>query len=275
MFIVLAVSSVFLVFGLLLGLNYFYFTSNAKTLPGRVHAIERYHSRTNRRTSTYYRPLIEYAFKGKNYIFPSSFGTGDIGWSIGQRVQVYSLDTGPEYVRLKSKVHFLFPLIFLIVGLAGSSYYFFNHHSTFILSLYAAVMILAPIAFYQFLKSKNLIDKIIEGFLKNKIEDAETMKGREIYFEKALLNQLTQKNQKVAFIITLVLAIGSSTALHFSWGKASNRSKEFIYGLSSEWARLEEIKSYMNDKNLVLSMVLGFFTAMFIYSLIFQVLKKK
>ncbi|MFT6068104.1 MAG: hypothetical protein ACJAT2_002351 [Bacteriovoracaceae bacterium] len=275
MFIILIVSSVFLVFGLLLGLNYFYFKGNARTLPGRIHAIERYQSRTNRRTSTFYRPLIQYAFNGENYVFTSSFGTGDNRWKIGQRVEVYSLDNGPEYVRLKAKIHFYFPLIFFIFGLCGSAYYFYHHHSFIILSVYALGMMLVPFGFYHFLKSKNLVEEFIESLLKNKIEDEESLKGREIFFEKALLEKHTQKNDKAAFIVTLVFAIAISTGLHFSWEKTKDTSKEFIYGLTSDFNSIQEIKNYMNDKNLVLSMILAFFSAMLIYSLIYQVLRKK
>ena len=275
MIIFLIVSSVFLVFGLLLGLNYFYFKVNAKILPGRIHAIERYQSRQNRKTSTFYRPLVEYAFKGESYVFTSNFGSSDIGWSLGQKVQVYSLDKGPEYVRLKAKIHFLFPLIFFIFGLAGSTYYFYHHHSNLIIGAYATAMMLAPVFAYQYLKSKNLVDKFFEALLKNKIETPESLKEREIFFDKASLNEHSEKNHKVAFLLTLFIAIGTSTGLHFAWEKTKLSSKEFIYGLTEDFSRVEEIKNYMNDKNLVLSLILAFFTSMLLYSLLYQVISKK
>lgn len=275
MIIFLIVSSVFLVFGLLLGLNYFYFKANAKTLPGRIHAIERYQSRQNRKTSTYYRPLIEYAFKGENYVFTSNFGSSDIGWNIGQKVQVYSLDKGPEYVRLKAKIHYLFPLIFFIFGFAGSAFYFYHHHSSLIIGVYATAMILAPIFAYQYLKSKNLVEKFIQELLKNKIETPKSLEEREIFFDKASLSEHAEKNHKVAFFITLFFATGTSTALHFTWAKTKQSSKDFIYSLAEDLSRVEEIKNYMNDKSLAVSLVLAFFTSMLLYSLLYQVITKK
>lgn len=264
-----------MLFGLSLGGLYLYFRKNGRALPATIYGIERYQSRSNRKTSTYYRPLIKYSFKGKNYIFSSTFGSNEIRFRVGEKVKVYSLDIGPEYVRLKSKVQWLFPLIFFILGFIGSAIYFYKNPSTAFLAIFILFLTSLPFVSIQILKAKGLLDKFNKSALKVKLEDKESMNGREIFIEKKDLNQHIKKNRFVAFIITLIFSLASSTALHFSWKETKEGSKEYFFELIKNYELYTEMEVYIKDKNFLLSIILMLFTALLIYSLIFQVLRKK
>lgn len=275
MIIILIVCGTFTLFGLGLGRLHLYFKRNAKTLRASIYAIERYQSSSRRKKSTYYRPLIKYTFEGQNYIFSSNFGSSDLKYRINDQVKVLSLDKGAEYVRLQSRIQWLFPLIFFVSGTLGSLIYFYKNPSFIIFSIYLTALALIPTMLYRYLKSKNLLDKFIETVLKAKIEDEISMKDREIFTKKRELKQHLQKNKFIGLIITLFFLLATSTGLHFSWNKTKLSSKEYFFDLMSNLELINQLEKFIQDKNLLLSLILIVFTALLLYSLLYQLFKKR
>ncbi|MBK24676.1 MAG: hypothetical protein CME70_11830 [Halobacteriovorax sp.] len=276
MYVILIVSGIFTLFGLGFSGLYLYFKNKGKTLKGTVFGIERYISRTNGKAkATMYRPLIKYHFKGKEYLFTASYGSNDIHQRIGDKVKVLSLDDGPEYVRLKTKIQWVFPLAFLSFGIAGSVGFFYVSPSTLVLGIYIALLLLVPMILYQYIKSKGLLEQFTKSLLKAKLEDEESLKAREIIYSKNELDKMLVSFRKGAFVATLFFCLCSSTGFYFSWEKTKDSSKEYFYSVFKNFDLIHEFKLYSNDKSFLLSLFLMFFTVLLIYSLIFQGLRRK
>jgi hypothetical protein len=274
LFVLLIVSGIFTLFGLFFCLLYLYFKRRGRLIPAKIFAIERYQSTTNHQQTTLYRPLIKYNFKGQSYIFSSSFGSSNVSHKIGQEVKVISLETGPEFVRLKTPIQWLLPFIFFAVGVTGAGIYFTKAPSNFVLTLYAITLILIPYGILRVLRAKGLVDQFFEEVLKTRIEDKESLEGRKLFKDQKMLKLHLNRSHTFTFAFTAILTLGSIIGSILCWKKILPRSKSYIFDLPGNMQRLNELEIYLNDRNLLLFLIMMFFSFVFIYSLIYQQLKK-
>lgn len=271
MFVLFVVGAIFCLFGGLFLLVNLYFKNHGKVLRGSVIGIERYISKGRKRSrSVMYRPLIEYHFNGKAIIFNTSIGTNSIRYRIGEKVKVLSLNKGPEYVRLNSILWWTFPAVFFGIGLILVAAYILGSESyqakTFTIFVFLTVLLVA----YFRLKSKNLIERLVDTALQVKIEDIESMKGREIFFNESDIEQETQKYSKISLIITSVFLFASSYGVHHFYQSMTERSLDYLFSLMERPENLAIINSYTNDKSMLLFLICSFFTLVLSYSAIYQ-----
>lgn len=276
MYLILVVSGIFILFGLSFSWIFHYFRNNGETLKATVVGIESYKSRhNNKSTSTMYRPIIKYYFQGSKCLFTASYSSSDIHHTIGDKVKVLSLNKGPEYVKLKTKAQWLFPVTFFLFGLGGSLGFFYLNPNKNVLMIYIIFLLLIPVAFFQILKSKGFLDQFIDSILKTKLEDDESLKERNIFFDKSDLDKKITSFRKSGIIITIIFFFASNVGLYYSWLYSKLSSKEYFMKIIKDYELLNDLKLYIHDKNFFLFLILLFFTIVLAYSLIYQAFIKK
>lgn len=244
-------------------------------LRGKVHAIERYISRTNKGSSTFYRPIISYTFNGESIWFRGSMGSGTPLWKIGEPVELYSLDKGPEYVKMARKNQWIFPIIFGLIGLGLIIFYSYKDHS----SMFFYFSIIGDVSFflfiYLFLKRKGLLEGIFDSFLKSHLETEESLKDREIFFENVTLDKEMRKNEKVAFYISLTALAGCYYGAIRFWEFSSQKSKDYFWHLLNNFSGFNEIELYLKDEKFIGFLAFLFFSLMLTYSIFYQLKNRR
>ncbi|MCP4912429.1 MAG: hypothetical protein GY909_04865 [Oligoflexia bacterium] len=281
MMVVLLVGTIFLIFGVLFSLLYLHFLNNAKTLPAKVYAIEKYISKTRSRNSSsssvFYRPIIQYNFQGNEVLFQTSYGSSQVHHEIGQRVKVLSLNKGEEYVRLKGKIAIIFPLIFIVIGLGLLTFFFLQKHSLNFIILSVSLSLTGPLILYFQLKRKNLFDQMIDHALKTKVLTDDDLAKKTIFKSNAELNKELNKNFKIGFIMTLIFLAPCLYGVNYFYSKTKPENIEKIkifFSDFSQWKIFQTI-DINRDKEFLGFLILSFFSLMLIYSLIFQVKNRK
>lgn len=279
MFVVLIVSSIFLLVALiLLSINMVY-NNKGRRLPAKIVGVEKYTSYEQRRKSgTFYRPIVEYFFNGEAYRFTSGFGSNTSMWSIGQKVFVQSLPEGPEYVKLVGKASWIFIVVFGLFGIGGL-YFYYSTNGVNPLSLFlTSGELLIFVALYFKLKSENLWSKIVDSAFKNELETEESLKGREIFWQQSLLDKEIRKYQKAGLYMTLLFFAGLSYGMFFMFGEMKGSSRELIeqFQFSKEYFEtVFKILKKGNDGPFLGFWIMGGFNLLMIYSLLFQFKNKR
>tara|TARA_R110000868_G_scaffold258137_8_gene515406 strand:- start:1708 stop:2541 length:834 start_codon:yes stop_codon:yes gene_type:complete len=271
MFVIILVGSVFIIFGsLLLAIN-IHFLRNGKVLKGKIVGIEKYQSyERNKGTQVFYRPVVEYHFNGATVKFACSFGSSAISYKIGERVSLFSLNKGPEYVRLNSKTLWIFPSIFVVLGSIASIVYLFNEPSLQTKVGVIALILLAILYGYNYLKKKNLIEMITENMLKASVLDSEQLAKREIYNSQSEITREIKRSYKYSLPITTIFACALGYGAYFFYGQLRPSSMEFIGGLLENPGSAAQIQQYMSDKPLLGFLICCFFGVLMIYSIFYQ-----
>tara|TARA_R110000868_G_scaffold117600_12_gene312399 strand:+ start:19733 stop:20572 length:840 start_codon:yes stop_codon:yes gene_type:complete len=275
MIIMYVVGTVFVIFGGIFLLINLHFFRNGKVLNGKVIGIEKYLSRQSSTNNTrakqvFYRPIVEYLFNGQTVKFASSFGSSAISHKIGQRVKLISLHKGAEYVRMNSKLLWLFPLIFFVLGCILSGVYLYNEESS---NFKVGVLVLSfgLIFFgYQQLKRKNLLDAITDSLLKVDVLDDTELMEKEIFYSEAEVSKELAKTYKYSFWITVVFTMALAYGAHFFYGELKPKSLDYIDRVTSDPAAIVEIQSYISDKSLLGFIVCSIFAVLMLYSVFYQ-----
>ncbi len=271
MIVVFLVGTVFFIFGGLLLLVNIHFYQNGKILSAKIIGIEKYITtgQKNKR-QLMYRPLIEYHFNGALVRFSTSIGTNSISYRIGEKVKVLSLHKGAEYVRLNSKLWWVFPSVFFLAGFAMCFGYFMSNQSS-MNKIIVVVVVTCAIAFGHYrLKSKGLLDKIVDDFLKAKLEDDETLVGRDIFLSQNDILSENKNNFKIPMLITSILLGLSSYGIHFFYQTMKPKSIEYIHKVLENPQMLESFKAYTADQALLGFVLCIIFSPLFIYSVLYQ-----
>ncbi len=131
LFVPLVVGSVFFAFGVGTLTTQSIFKKNGRKVSGRVRAIEKYQSTTTsggeRKTTTYYRPIVEYVYDGQERDV-RGVGTNEMGYALNQSVSVLILDD-PNSDKIQARIggsraHDIVGYAFLLCGLATTGFYF-------------------------------------------------------------------------------------------------------------------------------------------------------
>lgn len=273
MIVVFLVGSIFFAFGTVFIFNYYYYRQNGRSLPAKIYGIEKYYSTNSNRSKTlYYSPIVEYLFQGKTYLFKASFGSSNISHKINQKVKVFSLNKGPEYVRLQTKIAWIFPSIFFIVGLILLIWFFSQEHSFEYIALCIFIDLAIPYFIYRKLKEKKLIDQLLDSFMRGKIETEETLKGREIFRSNTELRKELNRYKKTGLIITSVFLSATAYGTYFFHKEMSSSSKNLIQSVLKDLSTWELLKTlpYQSEGEIIGFAFCLFMSLLLIYSLFFQ-----
>lgn len=275
MLIFLFVGSVFFLVASILTYKNLYFSSNGRKLSAKVHAIEKYLSRTRKGSSTFYHPILEYSFNGENVLFCSSIGSGTPTWEIGEKIDVYSLDKGPEYVKIANRNQWVFPSIFGLVGLGLMIFFILQEQSlTFLLfSVLSDIGIFFLL--YLYIKKKSPLDKVFDSLLTSKIETSETLKDRDIYFEKKVFDKEMSKYEGVTIIVTSVITSACYFAMAYFWNISKKGSQEYFWKVVSSFTDFKDFQNYTNDKAFLGFLIMLFFSLTLSYSLAYQLKNRR
>ncbi len=116
-------------------LDYRRFSEGGDMVKGRVKAIEKYVSESmdldrpsGKIRRIFYRPIVEYKYKGKEYILKNNVGSNEIRYKLNQQVPVMVVEddgrNGQISARLKDSSNILFPIVFISIGLLAFWVYF-------------------------------------------------------------------------------------------------------------------------------------------------------
>lgn len=111
--IIMVVVSIYLIY------SHQQFEKKAIVVTGKVVDFETYISTDDNSSTTMYRPVFEYAYKGKTYTYPSTGSSSSKGFEIGEPVEIYINPDQPEDVLVNSFMEKWFlPMLLAIMGTA-------------------------------------------------------------------------------------------------------------------------------------------------------------
>ena len=273
MVVLFIVGSVFTLFGFTWVINYRIFLNEGRQLPAKVIGIERYTSKGRRGSrNTFYRPIIEYSFNGQKYSFSSQIGSSDITHKINEKVQVLSLNKGPEYVRLKNRANLLFPAVFLVIGLGLITAFFFQNPS---FELTSAAMIIESAVFffiYNKLKKMRALETLRDSYLKTKILSTEELSKKKLLRSNREIEELVGKSYRIAFGVTLLFLAGLLFGAKKFFEKLRPKTIESLQEVIENpelWEKLKYL-NFQREPELVGLLILSTFSLLLIYSLLYQ-----
>lgn len=283
MIIVLIVGIVFLVAAYLISYQTNYYRKHGRRVQGTVIGIERKIS--HRRTSTQsrstitYSPIVEYSFNSEAVKVSGLGGRNTIDHKIGQRVELYYLKDGPEYVMLKKGVHSTFVLIFSLMGLAATSFalykLFMGKNSSNLLIfqiVFIAIGVIPILLKLSQAKGKFRARELLKG---GKLETSELLANtdRTIYFSQREIEELQNKFNKIGQFISLFFLLGSFAGLSYFWHGLSESQQEILLNLQNYRTIIELVKG--KDPNVIGTCITAIFSLMGIYSFFYSVRKSE
>ena len=106
------VGTLFMVLGLFMLLDAYFFRKRARRIRGEVVAYEKHRSKNG----YMYNPVVTYEDQGKVYRFTSDIGSSEMDYTLGEEVEVLLLDDQHSVARLKRNDRFFIASIFLFLG---------------------------------------------------------------------------------------------------------------------------------------------------------------
>lgn len=223
MFLLGTIGSIFILTALGLFAIQLYYLTNAKRLPGKIIAIERYQSDTGHAhekiEQTYYRALYEYHYNGEKVWFVGA-GSNKIDQQIGSQVEILGLKRGPEFCAPKTYTSSIFAAFFGFVGTIaiGISWREFSNWELRLTPIFFTLTL--SIIIMLTLKRKGLLHVVVDGLIKqSQLETIESLKGREIYWSSAEINIIKKKHAESAIIVSSLFLLVSSGLTFFLWSR--------------------------------------------------------
>lgn len=256
---------------------HFYYRIHGKELFGKVVAIEKYasvsRSGSERTVNTYYRAIYEYLFNGEIVWFAGS-GSSNLSYEIGQRVKILSLPTGPEYCHPKNNIFLIFATVFSAFGVAAIIIAWY-HLPTWPLKVLPLILVaLGLLVFRQVMIKKGLWSEIKNGLLKNsRLETRESLAGREVYWTKKQIEVERGKYATVALIVSFTFFGVTSALSYFLWFQLPTQQQHLALRLLNGQADYQELMTYKDHSELLIFLILGFFTLLSVYSLFYSLFK--
>ena len=261
-FIFLLVGGIFTFIGALFLKKYLFYKKHGSMIRGTVIGVEEYVStNTNKQSSTYYAPIIEFSFNGATYLFKDGGSSNGLGkYRIGQSVKLLSHAKGPEYIYLIGGVGNIFLIVFIILGLIliavgivnlidevtspkGFQFDWFGF-IPLIIFFFVGGGIIKKIREFQ----KKTGEKVEFDFNKETLIKRKDLKGKNVYYTQGEIKAKLSKFNQSALLISGVYFIGMSTLLYYYWNDQSDAFKNSVLDILKDIDRWWEFINYLSPR---------------------------
>ncbi len=288
-FIPIIVGSVFTGLAYLLHRSTVFYKKYGLPTTGTVIGIEEYLSTsTNKSKSILYRPIIEYYFDGKPYLFSGTGkSTGLEAHKIGQIIKLLYHPKGPEYVYIKNGTTEVFTIVFGMTGIICLGFAVYSIVQALldpkgfqldIFGLIPFILFLSSIIFVlkKIKKYKKENGKIDIDFNKQSIITQEDLARRKVYSDNFSIRKTVNKHNKFGLGISMIFFIIISSLFYNYWNHLSISKKEELMALFQDHNRIIDAAKNFNPNKDIDLIIIGFFLffiLMACYSLIYSIRK--
>ena len=274
MFIVPVLISVpFIILGVIFLGVALYYRLRGNPTKAKIIAIERYTqtylSQSERHLpQVFYRPLYQYFFREQQVWIVGS-GSANITHRIGSDVILQCLDRGASFCRPQKNVEFFFGFIFILFGLIPAGVAIHNGLAMRTLLASFLISLVALFAALIFLKYKNLLHVVVDGFLRQStIETKESLVGREIFWDHAELKVEIVKHSRAALWVSTGLSVVSGVLAWIFWQRILPESRAEISACLADSCTQLNSQTLLNDPGIVGLALAGSFLSIGILSLV-------
>ena len=235
-FVTLAVGSVFFAIGANFILYHLTFKAIAKVVTGRVKAIEKYtstyRSSDGTQTTTYYRPIVEYLYKGETHTVNGA-SINQIRHKLKQQVTVLlniSEDGTQHKAMVKDPVNMVVGAVFMLMGLMGIGMYIFAVEGPWLVALIVVPTVtgLGHVISTMMLTFKDTVIKDINEGEPRERENSVIIDTKSEYLKEIAVHDFW------GTVIALVFMAGSVGILYFGYNELPQEAIDMAFNNPKE-----------------------------------------